>query len=196
MSSACETENSKLTIPRMQKEREKTQRKGNRDESWGSSRELNTSRSSLVSNDVDLAFSSPSLPRLSQMVDPRWSQGRRGFGIGSALRKGIRLCFRTALKKKKKKSMRSRYRCVFNWKTVYSYSADWAESITAENTRRSNREMKIKVRNTSVDHSPSSSLFLRILRIYPRIFQYQFLFRWSMKEFIFSWILEQFDSDL
>lgn len=181
----------------MQKEREKTQRKGNRDESWGSSRELNTSRSSLVSNDVDLAFSSPSLPRLSQMVDPRWSQGRRGFGIGSALRKGIRLCFRTALKKKKKKkSMRSRYRCVFNWKTVYSYSADWAESITAENTSRSNREMEIKVRNISVDHSSSSSLFLRILRIYPRIFQYQFLFRWSMKEFIFSWILEQFDSDL
>ena len=129
----------------------------------------NSSRSSLVSNDVDLAFSSPSLPRLSQMVDPRWSQGRRGFGIGSALRKGIRLCFRTALKKKKKKSMRSRYRCVFNWKTVYSYSADWAESITAENTSRSNREMEIKVRNISVDHSPSSSLFLRILRIYPRI---------------------------
>ena len=71
--------------------------------------------------------------------------------------------------KKKKKSMRSRYRCVFNWKTVYSYSADWAESITAENTSRSNREMEIKVRNISVDHSPSSSLFLRILRIYPRI---------------------------
>lgn len=87
-------------------------------------RELNTS---LVSNDVDLAFplvTFASSFRDESTMNPRAAADRRNRKRSN----GIRLCFRAAWKKKKKIDeiaipMR------FNWKTVYSYSADWAESI-------------------------------------------------------------------
>lgn len=86
-------------------------------------RELNTS---LVSNDVDLAFplvTFASSFRDESTMNPRAAADRRNRKRSN----GIRLCFRAAWKKKKIDEIAIPMR--FNWKTVYSYSADWAESI-------------------------------------------------------------------
>lgn len=55
-------------------------------------------------------------------MKPKAAVGRRNRKRAS---NGIRLCFRTAWKKIDEIAIPMR----FKWKTVYSYSADWAESI-------------------------------------------------------------------
>lgn len=106
-------------------ERKKTQRKGNRDESWGSSRELNTSLSTLVSNDVDLAFSSRHC-----LVFHRWIHDEaKGGGREAESEAGFEWNSLMFSHRVEKKIDEIAIPMRFKWKTVYSYSADWAESI-------------------------------------------------------------------
>lgn len=123
-------------------------------------RELNTS---LVSNDVDLAFplvTFASSFRDESTMNPRAAADRRNRKRSN----GIRLCFRAAWKKKKK-SMRSRYRCVLTGRRFTLIPQTGRNQYG--NTTRSNRKRSL-LRNTPerVDHpSPSpllviSSLFL------------------------------------
>lgn len=100
-------------------------------------------------------FLSSLLPRLSEM-NPRWIQGRRQTGgIGSA-RMEFAYVF-APRGKKKKKSMRSRYRCVLTGRRFTLIPQTGRNQYG--NTTRSNRKRSL-LRNTPerVDHPSPSPL--------------------------------------
>lgn len=142
-------------------ERKKTQRKGNRDESWGSSRELNTSLSTLVSNDVDLAFSSRHC-----LVFHRWIHDEaKGGGREAESEAGFEWNSLMFSHRVEKKSMRSRYRCVLSGRRFTLIPQTGRNQYDGEYEPFQPQNDPSSQIPTSFDH-PLYVSFPRILRIY------------------------------